>query len=195
MKKVLSLILCLVMLAVCSSLIAPVITEGSQVSAATADEIQVSVNEARFLNMLNHNFVYNTDFDNADTIVNNASLALLDLRDSANEDYIKDTYVKGFVKDMYGIEIADMSSLNAEYPQLDGYLYIIPRGYTSYSHTIVSVEQNEDGSYTVVSDVSVSDHDAASKTQKAVSLFVENDESAFGYNMIYCNIVANSTDI
>ncbi len=195
MKKVLSLILCLVMLAVCSSLIAPVITEGSQVSAATADEIQVNVNEARFLNMLNHNFVYNTDFDNADTIVNNASLALLDLRDSANEDYIKDTYVKGFVKDMYGIEIADMSSLNAEYPQLDGYLYIIPRGYTSYSHTIVSVEQNEDGSYTVVSDVSVSDHDAASKTQKAVSLFVENDESAFGYNMIYCNIVANSTDI
>ena len=195
MKKIFSLILCLVMLAVCSSLIAPVITEGSQVSAATADEIQVSVNEARFLNMLNHNFVYNTDFDNADTIVNNASLALLDLRDSANEDYIKDTYVKGFVKDMYGIEIADMSSLNAEYPQLDGYLYIIPRGYTSYSHTIVSVEQNEDGSYTVVSDVSVSDHDAASKTQKAVSLFVENDESAFGYNMIYCNIVANSTDI
>ena len=195
MKKVLSLILCLVMLAVCSSLIAPVITEGSQVSAATADEIQASVNEARFLNMLNHNFVYNSDFDNADTIVNNASLALLDLRDSANEDYIKDTYVKGFVKDMYGIEITDMSSLNAEYPQLDGYLYIIPRGYTSYSHTIVSVEQNEDGSYTVVSDVSVSDHDAASKTQKAVSLFVENDESAFGYNMIYCNIVANSTDI
>ena len=195
MKKVLSLILCLVMLTVCSSLIAPVITEGSQVSAATADEIQVDVNEARFLNMLNHNFVYNTDFDNADTIVNNASLALLDLRDSANEDYIKDTYVKGFVKDMYGIEITDMSSLNAEYPQLDGYLYIIPRGYTSYSHTIVSVEQNEDGSYTVVSDVSVSNHDTAAKTQKAVSLFVENDESAFGYNMIYCYNVANSTDI
>ena len=195
MKKILSLVLCLVMLAVCSSLIAPVITEGSQVSAATADEIQVNVNEARFLNMLNHNFVYNTDFDNADTIVNNASLALLDLRDSANEDYIKDVYVKGFVKDMYGIEIADMSALNAEYPQLDGYLYIIPRGYTSYNHTIVSVEQNEDGSYTVVSDVTVSDHDAASKTQKAVSLFVENDESAFGYNMIYCNIIANSTNI
>lgn len=195
MKKVLSLVLCLVMLAICSSLIAPVITEGSQVSAATADEVKTNVNEARFLNMLNHNFVYNTDFDDADTIVNNASLALLDLRDSANEDFIKDTYVKGFVKDMYGIEIADMSDLNAEYPQLDGYLYIIPRGYTSYNHTIVSVEQNEDGSYTVVSDVTVSDHDAAAKTQKAVSLFVENDESAFGYNMIYCNIVANSNDI
>lgn len=195
MKKVLSLLLCVIMLAVCSSLIAPIVTEGSQVSAATADEVEVNVNEARFLNMLNHNFVYNSDFENADTIVNNASLALLDLRDSANEDYIADIYVKGFVKDMYGIEIADMSGINADYPQLDGYLYIIPRGFTSYNHTVVSVEQNADGSYTVVSDVTIKDHDAAGKTQKAVSLFVENEDSAFGYNIIYCNIIAESTDI
>ena len=51
--------------------------------------------------MLNRNFVYNGDFDSADTIINNASLALLDLRDSTNEDYIADSYVKSFVKDMY----------------------------------------------------------------------------------------------
>lgn len=195
MKKVFSLVLCLVMLAICSSLIAPVFNDASYVSAATAEEIQVNANETRFLNMLNHNFVYNSDFDNADTIVNNSALALLDLRDADYEDYIKDAYVKGFVKDMYGIEIADMSALNADFPQMDGYLYIIPRGYTKYNHTIVSVKQNEDGSYTVVSDVTVSDHDAASRTQKAVSLFVENSESAFGYNMIYCNIIAESTDI
>lgn len=195
MKKILSLILCVIMLAVFSSLIAPAVTEGSKVSAATAKEVATGVNQARFLNMLNHNFVYNADFENADTIVNNASLALLDLRDSINEDYIADTYVKGFVKDMYGIEIADMSNINAEYPSLDGFLYIIPRGYTSYNHTIVSVDQNDDGSYTVVSDVVVSDHDAANKPQKAVSLFVKNSESAFGYNMIYCNIIADSTDI
>ncbi len=196
MKKGLSLLLCLVMLIVCSSLIAPVVTGSSQVSAAVADEAhEVNVNEARFLNMLNHNFVYNSDFENADTIVNNASLALLDLRDSENEDYIAATYVMGFVKDMYGIEIADMSGVNDDYPQLDGYLYIIPRGYTTYTHKIVSVEQNADCSYTVVSDVTVNNHDTASKTQKAVSLFVKNDASAFGYNMIYCNIVAESTDI
>lgn len=195
MKKVFSLVICLIMLAVCSSLIAPIVTEGSQVSAATAEETRVNANEARFLNMLNHNFVYNADFENADTIVNNASLALLDLRDSTNEDFIKDIYVKSFVKDMYGIEIADMSLLNSEHPQLDGYLYIIPRGYTTYTHTIISVEQNADGSYTVVSNVTANDHDAADKTQKAVSLFVPNAESAFGYNMIYCNIINNSTDI
>ena len=195
MKKILSLVLCLMLLAVCSSLIAPIVTKGTQVSAAAADEIKVNANEARFLNMLNHNFVYNADFEDADTMVNQATLALLDLRDSTNEDYIKDTFVKGFVKDMYGIEITDMSEFNAQYPQLDGYVYIIPRGYTSYTHTIVSVEENEDGSYTVISNVISSDHDAIGNTQKAVSLFVKNASSAFGYNMIYCNIIADSTDI
>ena len=195
MKKILSLVMCVVLLIICSSLIAPAIDNGTKVSAAVKTEVNSNPNEARFLNMLNHNFVYNSDFDDADTIVNNASLALLDLRDSTNQDFISDIYVKDFVKDMYGIEIADMSLINANYPQLDGYLYVIPRGYTSYKHTIVSVEENEDGSYTVISDVVVQNHDAQSKPQKAVSLFVKNSESAFGYNMIYCNIVANGTDI
>ena len=195
MKKILSLVVCVLLLVVCSSLVAPMFSEGSQVSAATVEDAQVNVNETRFLNMLNHNFVYNTDFDCVDTVVNNSSLALLDLRDSANEDFIVETYVKGFVKDMYGIEIADMSGINADYPQLPGYLYIIPRGYTTYNHTIVSVEQNDDGSYTVISDVTIGDHDVAAKKQKAVSLFVENSDSAFGYNMIYCNLITESTDI
>lgn len=195
MKKVFSLILCVVAVIACLSLIAPEISDTAKVSAATAQEAGTNPAEARFLNMLNHNFVYNADFDNADTIINNASLALLDLRDSTNEDFIADTYVKGFVKDMYGIEIEDMSGINADYPQLDGYLYVIPRGFTSYNHTIVSIKENEDGSYTVVSDVIVDNHDGFAKSEKAVSLFVKNDSSAFGYNMIYCNIIENSTDI
>ena len=74
MKKILSLVLCLMLLAVCSSLIAPIVTKGTQVSAAAADEIKVNANEARFLNMLNHNFVYNADFEDADTMVNQATL-------------------------------------------------------------------------------------------------------------------------
>ena len=195
MKKIFSLVLCVVMLVVCASLIAPAVNEGTKVSAISDSELKPSVNETRFLNMLNHNFVYNADFDCADTIVNNASLALLNLRDAEDQDYIANMYVKDFVKDMYGIEIVDMSSINADCPQKDGYLYVIPRGYTTYQHKIVSIEENEDGSFTVVSDVVVNGHDAAGKPQKAVSLFVKNSDSAFGYNIIYCNLVVNSTDI
>ncbi len=195
MKKAISLFISVVMLAVCSCIIVPAVNDGSQVSAVAADEVAVNVNEARFLNMLNHNFVYNSDFDNVDTIINNSILNLLDLRDKNNEDFIAEIYVKDFVKDMYGIDIVDMSALNADCPHIDGFVYIIPRGYTSYTHEIVSTEQNEDGSFTVVSEVTINAHDGEPETKKAVSLFVKNETSAFGYNMIYCNIVEKSNDI
>lgn len=195
MKKVIALLLSVVTIALCSSLMTPVVAEGADASVNAAESVTVSAVETRFLNMLNHNFVYNSDFENADTVVNNSILAILNLRDSEDQDYIAEDYVKNFVKDMYGIEIVDMSNLNSEFPYKDGYLYIVPRGYTTYTHKIVSVNQNDDGSYTVVSDITVKNHDSDAKSQKAVSLFVKNDTSAFGYNMIYCNIIENSLDV
>lgn len=195
MKKVIALLLSVVTIALCSSLMTPVVAEGANSNANVSDGVTVSAVETRFLNMLNRNFVYNSDFENADTVVNNSILAILNLRDSEDQDYIAEDYVRNFVKDMYGIEIVDMSNLNSEFPHKDGYLYIVPRGYTTYTHKIVSVNQNDDGTYTVVSDITVKNHDSDAKSQKAVSLFVKNDSSAFGYNMIYCNIIENSLDV
>ncbi len=195
MKKIIAVTVCVIALMACSFLVAPAFDSATQVSAVTAQEVKANVGEARFLNMLNHNFVYNEDFDNIDTIINNSVLNLLSLRDAENSSFIEENYVKGFVKDMYGIEIDDMSALNADCPQLDGYVYIIPRGFTSYNHEIVSITENEDGSFTVVSEVTADAHDADTETQKAVSLFVKNDASAFGYNMIYCNIIENASNI
>lgn len=195
MKKVIALLLSVITIALCSSLMTPVVAEGANLDANVSDTTAVEALETRFLNMLNHNFVYNGDFENADTVVNNSILAILNLRDSEDQDYIAEDYVRNFVKDMYGIEIVDMSNLNSDFPHKDGYLYIVPRGYTTYTHKIVSVNQNDDGTYTVVSDITVKNHDYDAKSQKAVSLFVKNDSSAFGYNMIYCNIIENSLDV
>lgn len=195
MRKTLNLLLSVIMLAVFSSLITPIATGSQQVSAATVKSISDEALNARFLNMLNHNFVYNDDFNDVDTVINNSVFALINLRDSENEEYIKDTYVKGFVNDMYGIEIADMSQLNADFPQKEGYVYIIPRGYTTYSHKIVSVKQNEDASYTVVSEAIINNHDSDPQTYKVVSLFVKNETSSFGYNIIYSNIIDSGCDI
>jgi len=195
MKRFLSLFFAVVLLAACSSLGTPSATIAAPVSAATSNDAEAAVTEARFLNMLNHNFVYNNDFDDIDAIVNNSVLALLDQRDSENEDFIAQSFVKGFVCDMYGIEIDDMSSLNSEFPQLEGFLYIIPRGFAAYTHSIISVEENEDGSFTVVSNVKILNHDNEFENKKAVTLFVENKASALGYNIIYSNIIEESTDI
>lgn len=154
-----------------------------------------SVLASRFTNMLNRNYVYDDGFDSVDEIVNSSVLALLKLRDENDEDYILSSYVCGFIKDMYGIEITDLSELNAQFPQKQGYVFIVPRGYARYNHKVVSVAENEDGSYTVVSKVEINTHDGDVKTEKAVSLFVKNENSSFGYNIIYSNILSDSNEI
>ena len=146
------------------------------------------VQQARFLNMLNHNFVYNEAFNSVEDIVNASVPALLNMRDPVNESYIAESYVKDYVYNMYGVEIEDFSDINNDFAHLDGYVYIIPRGFSVFSHKIDSVSLNEDGSFTVVTSVSIDSHDGDSISRKAVSLFVKNDRSRFGYNIISSEI-------
>ena len=153
------------------------------------------VQQARFLNMLNHNFVYNEAFNSVEDIVNASVPALLNMRDSVNESYIAESYVKDYVYNMYGVEIEDFSDINSDFAHLDGYVYIIPRGFSVFSHKIDSVSLNEDGSFTVVTSVSIDSHDGDSISRKAVSLFVKNDRSRFGYNIISSEISDSLNDI
>ncbi len=193
-KRILSLSLIILIVAVCSSVLAPVAADDKEQNVTESAVVENAL-DTRFLNMLNHNYVYNSDFECADDIINNSIAALIDLRDKENEDYIAERYVKGFVSDMYGVEVADMSGLNADFPQKEGYVYIIPRGMTGYSHEIISVNENDDGTYTVVTEVTVDCHDGQPESFKAVSLFVKNQASAFGYNIVYSNIADDASDI
>lgn len=156
----------------------------TEVSAANEQKVL----ETRFLNMLNHNFVYNEAFDHAEDIVNNAVIALLDLRDGEDDSYISELYVRDFVFNMYGLRIDDFSGINADFPSREGFVYILPRGFSVFRHEIDSVSRNEDGSYTVVTSVTVDPHDDEPIKCKAVSLFVKNEESQFGWRIIYSNI-------
>lgn len=143
---------------------------------------------ARLLNMLNHSFVYNEAFDSVEDMVNASMPALLEMRDKDNEDYISEDFVKSYIYNMYGAEIDDFSDLNKDFPRLDGYVYIIPQGFTVYRHKIESLSVNEDGSITVVTRVTLDSHDEASTVKTAVSLFVKNSSSQFGYNIISSDI-------
>lgn len=193
-KRILSLSLIILIVAVCSSVLAPAAADDKEQNVTESVVVENAL-DIRFLNMLNHNYVYDSDFDCVDDIVNNSIAALIDLRDKENEDYIAERYVKGFVSDMYGVEVADMSGLNADFPQKEGYVYIVPRGMTGYSHEIISVNENDDGTYTVVTEVTVDCHDGQPESFKAVSLFVKNQASAFGYNIVYSNIADDASDI
>ena len=193
-RYLISLILALVMLASFSVISAnPASVEDysltdNAVSAENADREKVL--EARFLNMLNHSFAYDEELASVEDLVNCAVTALC-VSGNTDDSFIEESRVEDYLYNMYGVEVENLSSVNAEYPHKDGYVYIIPRGYTVYKHTIESVRLNEDGSYTVTTKVAVDLHDGTEEG-KAVTLFVKNSNSQFGFNIISSDIITDA---
>ena len=197
-KKILvavSLLLCVVILSLVNA--RPVTFAEQKSESKNSEVITVANNtsvenkalEARFLNMLNHNFVYNDDFSNDENLVNNSVLALLDL---SEDGYISKQYVNDYLFNMYGIMNFDYDGLDEHITARDGYVYIIPRGYSLYEHKIVSVTANLDGSYTVTTDVHISFDDGTYANERATTLFFANSESHFGFNILYSDISSHT---
>ena len=74
-------------------------------------------------------------------------------------------------------------------------MYVIPRGFSVYKHSNPVITENEDGSYTVVTAVQIFSHDSEAETAKASTLFVKNENSAFGFNIISSDIVFENASI
>ena len=193
-KNVISLILALIMLASFSVISA---NPAEVDSTASAENATVSENfdkekvlEARFLNMLNHSFAYDEELASVEDLVNCAVTALC-VTKGTDDSFIEESRVEDYLYNMYGVEVENLSSVNADFPKKDGYVYVIPRGYTVYKHTIDSVRLNEDGSYTVTTSVTLDSHDGKEEG-KAVTLFVKNSNSQFGFNIISSDIIVDA---
>jgi len=177
-----------------SALPSEVVGESAQESVITVADDKDSnfdINEvykARFLNMLNHNFVYDESFESVEEIVNDSMPALLAFRDSVDEGYISEEIVSDYVFNMYGIDFIDYDAINSEFERIEGKVFILPKGISVYNHEIISVNANEDGSFTVKTNVEISSHDSGSYKDVCETLFVKNELSQFGFSIIYSNI-------
>ena len=158
----------------------------AEVITVSKTDVHNDALNTRFENMLNHSFVYNEDFYDDGELVNNSVLAVLNL---AEDSFVKEAYLKDYIFNMYGKIYGDFSFLGET--EKEGYVYIIPRGYSIYTHEIISVTDNKDGSYTVVSDVEISYEDGSFENLNCETVFLENSESAFGYNIMYSDILEN----
>lgn len=189
---------------VCISLVLLMLTSSSVIALKPAETVDNKpavqaadtdkVLEARFLNMLNHSFAYGEDLGSVEALVNCSVAALCNMDGGADESFMDETRVKDYLYNMYGVEVENLSSVNAEFPKKDGYVYIIPRGYTVYKHTVDSVMLNEDGSYTVTTLVNIDSHDGE-ENGRAVTLFVKNSDSQFGFNIISSDIIVDAFEI
>ena len=150
-----------------------------EVDKSNAD-IKANIMKARFENMLNNNFLYGDDFMSHKVIIENSILALLD---KGEDGEIDKALVLGFIADMYGLQV-DPSAAEYDFaPASEGKFLILPRGYTEYKHTVTSVSEDE-GGYTVNSDVVVMTHDGEEYKTTASTVIVPNEGSSFGYNIV-----------
>ncbi len=185
-KRILSVFLLLFVVLTCIFVSAPVKTPVA--AAAPSEDVPLGVLKSRFLNMLNHNFVYGEDFHSSEALVNASMPALLDLRDSEDEDFIAEEYVRDYIFNMYGVELGGLEGINADFPSKENFVFIIPRGFSVYTHELLKFKENEDGSFTVTTQVYIDDHDSSQELLLCETLFSENKQSSFGYSIEYSKI-------
>ena len=178
-KRLLVLIMAISVLFVfTASVPAPAVSESVE-DTTVIESVASNVQKARFENMLDHNYLYGEDFESDKIMIENSILALLDKSENGQ---IEQGLVLGFIAGMYGRQV-DPSAAEYEFLSADdGMFAILARGYDAYDHTITEVEEIE-GGYLVSSDVTVSPSDGFPFTVTAKSIFVENEGSAFGYNL------------
>ena len=153
------------------------------------DSDNYKILESRFLNILNHNFAYGEDLYYFDNIVNRSVLALLSLKEF--DSFISESYVSDYIYNMYGIEDIDYSAINVDCPKMEGYVYISPVGYETFTHKLLSIEENEDGTFTVMTKVKVETHDSSLLVLDCETLFVQNPSSQFGFNIVTSDFVSD----
>ena len=114
------------------------------------------------------------------TVINNSCLALLD---KAEDQFISTDLLFPFVENLYGISVFVDDDFNKDFPKKQGAVYVIPRGFTQYTHTVINVK--EDGDTLMVTSLALSDgHDSEPVELLCTTVFEINTESAFGYNIL-----------
>lgn len=194
MKKILAAALVFVIVFVFSGAtpVRKIATENSvEIVSEVYDEVSNNAEtsskilKARFENMLNNNYLYNDDFCSHKVIIENSILALLE---KAVDGEINKSLVLGFIADMYGLQVDEKAAEYDFAPASEGMFVVLPRGYTEYNHTVLNIAE-EEGGYTVTSEVVVMAHDGEEYITTAKTVFVPNEGSSFGYNIISSEIL------
>ncbi len=157
----------------------------SEVVAEAETEVAEGILKARFENMLSVNYLYGEDFESDRTVIENSILPLLE---KSVEGQISKDLVLNFIANMYGRQVDPTACYYEFAPADEGMFTVLPRGYSEYSHEITSITENE-GGYTVLSDTVINPHDSQPENVKVKTVFVPNEGSSFGFNIVSCEIL------
>lgn len=192
MKKFIALALALTFVLVIGAVSASGITEtNAEETLSLPDENEVF--KARLENMLNANLSYGDDFDSVKILTENAAVSLSEY---AEDGFVSADTVAASVKNLYGIDIFELADEGTAPAVSGGKIEVPAKGVTEYRHKITSLNKNEDGTVTVYTSVTEILHDGDGEVfADAITVFVPNEESAFGYVILSSELLIRDDEI
>ena len=151
------------------------------VNTPTTQPDEALMFSARVENLLNRNNVYGDDFVSNEKLTNLAATALRSYADE--HGFIEEGIVTQYVKDLYDIDLVITEDINRDMPKKDGYIYLIPRGFTGYKHDVILI--TDMGDYIeVISEVTITYHDLGADKGIATTYIVKNENSPYEFNIL-----------
>ena len=179
-KQIIELVLALALAVLPLSPAAPETTMESETAVTTAavrSQQDDGVMLARFENMLEKNYCFGDDFFDSRALISSASIVL---KNQIQDGYIPTASVDAFLYNMYGCDTVDFAGEN-------GFYAVTPCGFDVYEYTVNEYTYNGDGTITTLCDV-VINPDADAQHMSATATFFADGSSAFGYNLISCEL-------
>ncbi len=160
-------------------------TSGVTAVNNTSVEMSDDMLEARFISMLNINNAFNSAFENDTMLVKCSAVSLSDYaQDLAGYGLcVHECLIEGFAKSFYGVKPTFIRDDEAESPK--GYVALPPMGMDQNLHTLVSMTKNDSG-YEVLTCMKSYDGGEEYATCLVKALFVPNEKSEFGFNLVSC---------
>lgn len=144
--------------------------------------------ELRLISMLNMNYCYGKSFDSPEKMASAAAVSLIDFA-SDIPGYgicVNKSLISGFTESFYGVKL-DCSEINTENAP-EGTLATPCTEVGTQYHKTVSITETDDG-YEVITQVTFYYGGDDIEVRFARSVFAENRESQFGFNIISCELI------
>lgn len=174
-----------------SNVIATANTTIPQENTEQTEIIQPEIStEEKLIGLLNLNHCFNDDFNENEILIEGTQISLLDFSVVTDDaTYINRLLVESFIENFYGKNVSTEGFGDAGYSMPETYMKIASKGYATVFHTLISMNVDEMGNCTLVTCLNFYNHDATKDTCLCKSVFVKNDSSAYGYNLVKCEIL------
>lgn len=140
-----------------------------------------------FVKLLNINYCYGDSFNDMQKLVDASAITLSDYSaDILGYGLcVNDILVEGFAESFYGVSVELNSRARKMSPE--GYFAVPEAEVATQYHELVSFAEN-DGMFEVITNVTFYYGGDDIETLTAVSSFVRNSDSEFGFNLLSCDI-------